>query len=98
MTQLLVRRARATIVSVSSCNRLLFTNILLLLILLILLNTLIYFVGWFFILDQKLSRYILLGLLLPFLLELLYSDIGSAFSNFSAYFAPLVNLIILLFK
>jgi len=38
------------------------------------------------------------GLLLPFLLELLYSDVSSAFSNLSAYFAPLVNLAMLLFR
>jgi hypothetical protein len=79
----------------------------LLLILLILLNILIYFVGRFFVLDQKvakiytaarLSRYMLPGLLLPFLLELSYSDVGSAFSNLSACFAPLVGLTVLLFR
>ncbi|OCK90025.1 uncharacterized protein K441DRAFT_265727 [Cenococcum geophilum 1.58] len=89
------------------CDRLLLTNILLLLILLILLNILIYFVSWFFVLDQKvakiyttarLSRYILPGLLLSFLLELLYSDISSAFSNLSACFAALVGLAMLFFR
>jgi len=48
--------------------------------------------------TARLSRYMLLGLLLPFLLELLYSDVGSAFSNLSACFAPLVNLAMLLFR
>jgi hypothetical protein len=79
----------------------------LLLILLFLLNILIYFVSRFFVLDQKvakiytaawLSRYILPGLLLPFLLELSYRDVGSAFSNLSAYFAPLVSFAVLLFR
>jgi hypothetical protein len=53
------------------------------------------------------ARYLLLlllgllllpGLLLPFLLELSYSDVGSAFSNPSACFAPLVGLAMLLFR
>jgi hypothetical protein len=47
------------------------------------------------------ARYLLLlllGLLLPFLLELSYSDVGSAFSNLGAYFAPLVSLTVLLFR
>jgi uncharacterized BrkB/YihY/UPF0761 family membrane protein len=41
---------------------------------------------------------LLLGLLLPFLLELLLGYVGSTFSNLSAYFAPLVGLTVLLFR
>jgi uncharacterized BrkB/YihY/UPF0761 family membrane protein len=40
---------------------------------------------------------LLLGLLLPFLLELLLGYVGSTFSNLSACFAPLVGLTVLLF-
>jgi hypothetical protein len=48
------------------------------------------------------SRFYLLlllpGLLLPFLLELLHSGVGGAFSNLGACFTPLVSLTVLLFR
>ena len=71
---------------------------------------LIHLIGRFFILDQKiakiyttaqLSRYLLLlllGLLLPFLLELLLGYISRIFSNLSTCFAPLVGPTMLFFK